>query len=134
MSEEGAPHTLNLTHAEVQTHTLVSSTHTEGPMQLHASSDTEEKKVSKCLEFLFSPHCVFIWAQLKSTVAFKAPKAVCIWHSADFSATARVVPPRVTEQCIPRCWNSTLPNILLLRTDQTHQKKRASRNRERMKD
>lgn len=46
MSEEGAPHTLNLTHAEPQTHTYASGTHTGGPMQLQASSDTEEKKVS----------------------------------------------------------------------------------------
>ncbi|XP_056279565.1 zinc finger protein 385A isoform X2 [Pseudoliparis swirei] len=45
MSEEGAPHTLNLTHAEPQTHTYASGTHTGGPMQLQASSDTEEKKM-----------------------------------------------------------------------------------------
>lgn len=46
MSEEGATRTLNLTHAEAQTHTLAISAHTGGPMQLPASSDTEEKKVS----------------------------------------------------------------------------------------
>lgn len=43
---EGEPHTLSLTHAETQTHTSASSTHTGGPMQLQASTDTEEKKVS----------------------------------------------------------------------------------------
>lgn len=67
----------------------------------------------------FSPNRVLIWAQLKSTVELRASKAVFIWHSADFTATARVVPPRVTEQCIPCCWNSTLPNILLQGIDQT---------------
>lgn len=35
MSEEGAPHTLSLAHA-----------HTGGQMQLQASTDPEEKKVS----------------------------------------------------------------------------------------
>lgn len=35
MSEEGASHTLN-----------VAQTHTGGPMQLQASTDSEEKKVS----------------------------------------------------------------------------------------
>ncbi|XP_068454303.1 zinc finger protein 385A isoform X2 [Clinocottus analis] len=43
MREESAPHTLNLTHAEAQTHTFACGTHTGGPMQLQASSDTEEK-------------------------------------------------------------------------------------------
>lgn len=46
MREEGAPHTLNLFHAEAQTHTSASCTHTGGPMQLQDSADTEEKKVS----------------------------------------------------------------------------------------
>ena len=47
MSEEGAPHTLSLAHAESQTHTSASSsTHTGGPMQLQATTDSEEKKVS----------------------------------------------------------------------------------------
>ncbi|XP_068997100.1 zinc finger protein 385A isoform X2 [Embiotoca jacksoni] len=45
MSEEGALHTLGLAHAEIQTHTSGSSTHTGGPMQLQASTDTEEKKM-----------------------------------------------------------------------------------------
>lgn len=46
MSEERAPHTHSLTHAETQTQTMASSTHTGGPVQLQAPSDTEEKKVS----------------------------------------------------------------------------------------
>ncbi|KAK1898024.1 Zinc finger protein 385B [Dissostichus eleginoides] len=45
MSEEGAPHTLILAHAEAQTHTSPSSTHTGGEMQLQASTDTQEKKM-----------------------------------------------------------------------------------------
>ncbi|KAG7228361.1 hypothetical protein INR49_009225 [Caranx melampygus] len=45
MSEEGATHTLSLAHAETHTHTAASSTHTGGPMQLQASTDTEEKKM-----------------------------------------------------------------------------------------
>ncbi|XP_040009327.1 zinc finger protein 385A isoform X3 [Xiphias gladius] len=45
MSEEGATHTLSLAHAETHTHFSVSSTHTGGPMQLQASTDTEEKKM-----------------------------------------------------------------------------------------
>lgn len=45
MSEEGA-HTVGLAHAETLTHTSACSTHTGGPMQLQASTDTEEKKVS----------------------------------------------------------------------------------------
>lgn len=46
MSKEGTPYILNLVHAEAQTHTSASSTHTGGTMQLQASTDTEEKKVS----------------------------------------------------------------------------------------
>lgn len=46
MSEEGAPHTLSLAHAETQTHSSAGSTHTGGPMQLQASTDTEENRVS----------------------------------------------------------------------------------------
>lgn len=46
MSEEAATHTLSLPHAETQTHNLDNTTHTGGPMQLQASADTEEKRVS----------------------------------------------------------------------------------------
>lgn len=46
MSEESAPHTLSLAHAETQTHTSASSAHTGGPMQLQSSTDKEEMKVS----------------------------------------------------------------------------------------
>lgn len=46
MSEEAATHTLSLAHAETQTHNLDSTTHTGGPMQLQASTETEEKRVS----------------------------------------------------------------------------------------
>lgn len=62
MSEEGAPHTLSLAHAESQTHTSASSsTHTGGPMQLQATTDSEEKKVSTLMLrasslFFFSGH------------------------------------------------------------------------------
>lgn len=110
MSEEGA-HTVGLAHAETLTHTSACSTHTGGPMQLQASTDTEEKKVSTLnawsflLVFDSSPNRVLIWAQLKSTVELCASKAVSIWHSADLIVTARVVPPRVTVQYIPHCWN-----------------------------
>ena len=62
MSEEGAPHTLSLAHAETQTHSSASSTHTGGPMQLQASTDSEDKKVStlmlgasRCFIFVFHP-------------------------------------------------------------------------------
>ena len=46
MSEEGVPHTLSLIHAETKTLTSASRTHTGGPMQLQATTDTEEKRVS----------------------------------------------------------------------------------------
>lgn len=60
MSEEGAPHSFSLTHAETQTHTAASSTHKGGQMQLQASTDAEEKKVStllgaSCCIFVFHP-------------------------------------------------------------------------------
>lgn len=100
MSEEGAPHTLSLAHAESQTHTSASSsTHTGGPMQLQATTDSEEKKVSTLMLgasslffFFFQANRVLIWAQLKSTAEGTASKAVFffffIWHSADFAVTA----------------------------------------------
>lgn len=46
MSEDSVIHTLNFAHAETQTHTSAGSTHIGGTMQLQASTDTEEKKVS----------------------------------------------------------------------------------------
>lgn len=46
MSEDSASHTLSLAHVEIQAHISASSTHTGGTMQLQASTDTEEKKVS----------------------------------------------------------------------------------------
>ncbi len=52
MSEEGVSHTLTL-----QTFTSVSNKHTGGPMQLQASADTEEKRVSTLM--LRGSRCFF---------------------------------------------------------------------------
>ncbi|MEQ2280657.1 hypothetical protein AMECASPLE_022126, partial [Ameca splendens] len=45
MSEEDAPHTFSLTHAETQTLTSESSANTGEAMQLQVSKDTEEKRM-----------------------------------------------------------------------------------------
>lgn len=56
MSEEGAPHTSCLTHAETQTLTSESSANTGGIMQLQTCKETEEKRVSTKYAFLSNFH------------------------------------------------------------------------------
>lgn len=122
MSEESATHALSLAHAETQTHNSASTTHTGGPMQLPASADTEENRVStlKTWSFLCFTQLCLNFGTTQKYCRTCASKAVFIWHSAGYTVTARVVPLRVTTYCIPCCWNSILSNILLQGNDQTH--------------
>ena len=137
MSEEGAPHTLSLAHAESQTHTSASSsTHTGGPMQLQATTDSEEKKVSTLMLrasslFFFFGHSSKALQKLELQRLF----FFFIWHSADFAVTASwVVPARVTAQCTPHCWNSTPSKVLCVAGDWSNAvKKKKKETKERMK-
>lgn len=56
MGEEGAPHTLTFNQAETQTLS-------GGSMQLQASADTEETRVSNTTQS-FSPLFLFLWSPI----------------------------------------------------------------------